>query len=143
MADYFLIVQDACQWVDKNGGVRGDGRGSGAGCLINYLLDITKIDPLEYGLIFSRFYNSGRNTADHVSLPDIDTDVNVQIRDRLLEYLKDRWGRDYVAQMITFSRLQGKAALKEVFKAIKDKNYSKFAQDMIMDGKILDNLRNL
>ncbi len=119
LADYFLIVQDACQWVDKNGGVRGDGRGSGAGCLINYLLDITKIDPLKYGLIFQRFYNSGRNTADHVSLPDIDTDVNVQIRDKLLEYLKDRWGHDYVAQMITFSRLQGKAALKEVFKARK------------------------
>ncbi len=119
LADYFLIVQDACQWVDKNGGVRGDGRGSGAGCLINYLLDITKIDPLEYGLIFERFYNKGRNTEDHVSLPDIDTDVNVQIRDRLLEYLKDRWGHEYVAQMITFSRLQGKAALKEVFKARK------------------------
>ncbi len=119
LADYFLIVQDACEWVDANGGVRGDGRGSGAGCLINYLLDITKIDPLQYGLIFERFYNKGRNTEDHVSLPDIDTDVNVQIRDRLLDYLKDRWGREYVAQMITFSRLQGKAALKEVFKARK------------------------
>ncbi len=117
LADYFLIVQDACQWVDTNDGVRGDGRGSGAGCLINYLLDITRIDPLKYGLLFERFYNKGRNTKDRVALPDIDTDVNVEIRDKLINYLRDKWGHDHVAQMVTFSRLQGRAVLKEVFKA--------------------------
>lgn len=119
LADYFLIVYDACKWVDANNGMRGDGRGSGAGCLVNYLLDITKINPLQYNLIFERFYNQGRNTKGHIALPDIDTDVNIHIRDKLIEYLKDKWGHDRVAQMVTFSRLQGRAVLKEVFKARK------------------------
>jgi len=224
LADYFLIVWDACQFIDKNNGPRGRGRGSGAGSLVNYLTGITGIDPIEYGLYFERFYNMSRNipphfdvcdtgfmswmsdnfetlhkrdvesdrkfvskqlghkikhsglnfTRDmrkevewidannpkmwlyikdmikarcqgntynshlayglgivddidlskevkfhngHISLPDIDTDIGVVFRNEVISYLKDRWGNDYVAQMITFGRLQGKAALKEVFRA--------------------------
>lgn len=231
LADYFLIVWDACQFVDENKGPRGKGRGSGAGSLVNYLTGITGIDPIKYGLYFSRFYNLGRNvlphfdvgqvdfmswvsdnfellhTRDvdverkavsqhlakrmrqhkieftdmmrkevewideknpkmwiylsdmikrkpaenpsnshlayglgmtlagryeldinravkthegHISLPDIDTDIGVVFRDKVIAYLKKRWGEKYVAQMITFGRLQGKAALKEVFRAHPD-----------------------
>lgn len=221
LSDYFLIVADACKFVDKNAGPRGKGRGSGAGCLVNYVLNITDIDPIQYGLFFERFYNASRNIpphfnvgikfmdwygdnftklsqrdpekdkkfvakfikqngkiADidhlkieaqwidinnpkmwhylkdvceledqklstpaqsqmeysigitdvkpkiefkphhgHISLPDIDVDVGVDLREDLIDYLRQRWGENNVAQMITFGRLQGKAALKEVFRA--------------------------
>lgn len=230
LADYFLIVWDACCFVDDNKGPRGKGRGSGAGSLINYLTGITGIDPIKYGLYFERFYNMSRNipphfdvgqtnfmswmsdnfellhTRDigedrkkvaqhlagrikqynvefthrmqtevewidkknprmwmylldmiklkpsenpsnshlafglgmsivspdfdedkhvkihngHISLPDIDTDIGVVFRSKVISYLKERWGEEYVAQMITFGRLQGKAALKEVFRAQPD-----------------------
>lgn len=223
LADYFLIVWDACRFVDENNGPRGKGRGSGAGSMVNYVLDITDIDPIKYDLYFERFYNRGRNirphydvgdvsfldwytaNADnlgkmdaltarkmlskllakrikedkilftddvkkevewidenneqmwlylsdmtrqqhpenkansylayavgitsipcqapvkfnmgHTSLPDIDTDIGVLFREKLIQYLKDRWGHDKVLQMVTFGRLQGKAALKEVFRS--------------------------
>jgi len=231
LADYFLIVWDACRFVDERNGPRGKGRGSGAGSLVNYLTGITGIDPIEYGLYFERFYNMSRNipphfdvgqtdfmswmsdnfemlhTRDidaerkavathlarrmkqgkteftdmmreevewideknprmwmylydmihdkpaenpsnshlayglgmtlvgreeldanrrvkthdgHISLPDIDTDIGVVFRSEVIAYLKERWGEEYVAQMITFGRLQGKAALKEVFRAHPD-----------------------
>jgi len=220
LADYFLIVMDACKFVDSHNGPRGKGRGSGAGSLVNYLLGITGIDPLEYGLYFERFYNASRNIpphfnfseqsfmewysdnfeklqhmniqdarhqlvtmasktgrktirlkqeakwiddnnprmwlylscnafireenpsnshiawatgmtdkidldkevqihSGHISLPDIDIDIGVKFRSKVIEYLKQRWGEQHVAQMITFGRLQGKAALKEVFRVRK------------------------
>ncbi len=228
LADYFLIVCDICKFVDRNNGPRGKGRGSGAGSLVNYLTNITQVDPIEYDLLFERFYNASRNipphfnsshvsfmdwysenfevlqnlnidkersliskylgariksgktkftpriklevewidnnnpymwvylrhlqemksyqenpnnshllfglalskTLDedkefnphlgHTSLPDIDIDVGVEFRTKVIDYLIDKWGEKYVAQMITFGRLQGKAALKEVFRAQPD-----------------------
>lgn len=224
LADYFLIVQDACRFVDKEKGPRGKGRGSGAGSLVNYLTGITGIDPIQYGLYFERFYNVSRNIPPHfdasestpfmnwfseyfeklsecnpeedkaamrefiksskdfdrnkvseeakwidennprmwsylrhitllssgsnnpsdshlvyacglsprkpedkiklhlghVSLPDIDLDIGIAFRSKVIDYLIDRWGEQYVAQMITFGRLQGRAALKEVFRAQPD-----------------------
>lgn len=225
LADYFLIVWDACNFVDKMHGPRGKGRGSGAGSLVNYLTGITKIDPIEYDLYFERFYNASRNipahfdvgkipfmtwyeqnfeklyllddqkredmimdkmrkafadgrkvnnekilkeiswinnnnrrmwsyiadaessddnvsnsciawvlsitdTIDnnkdvvvkekHISLPDIDTDIGIEFREKLIEYLMQKWGYDRVSQMITFGRLQGRAALKEVFRSQPD-----------------------
>jgi len=224
LSDYFLIVWDFCKFVDKNNGPRGKGRGSGAGSLINYLTNITLIDPIEHGLYFERFFNVSRNIPPHfnygdlsfmdwysdnfhglrdrnvpkerktlaqylgkliksgrmeftdemqkevdwidknnqymwsyifdllslekrsdnpnnsrllygfglvdkvvlenfnphlghISLPDIDIDVGRDFKPKVIEYLKKRWGDDKVAQMITFGRLQGKAALKEVFRA--------------------------
>lgn len=235
LADYFLIVWDICRFIDENNGPRGKGRGSGAGSLVNYLLNVTQIDPLEYDLYFERFYNASRNIPPHfdvgqktymewsgenigllknreilkekifvknhllsrinnknirpkieytkmmqkeaewidknnpkmwfyindmiklkpnnnisnshlayglgmtikerneldpnkeaikheghVSLPDIDLDIGIHFRSKALEYIINKWGEDYVAQMITFGRLQGKAALKEVFRAQPD-----------------------
>jgi len=258
LADYFLIVWDACKFIDANNVPRGKGRGSGAGSLVNYLLNITQIDPIEYGLYFERFFNPSRSiqphfdvgpikftewlsenynqitkekindaknliietirkniltyhptinnkilkeerkwidnnnpkmwlyildicrqhhekeneivdeikyenknvgtitesiakgtiefanpnnshiveamrlyckldfnkpvqtNPGHISLPDIDTDLSVDFREKVIEYLINKWGEDKVSQMITFGKLMGKAALKEVFRAQPD-----------------------
>lgn len=113
---YFLIVQDIITYVQKNGWLSGPGRGSAAGCLISYLIGITQIDPVEYDLLFERFYNAGRNSNDYISLPDIDMDVPTNKRDQVIEYLKNKYGNDHVSQMITFGRLQGRSAIKEVLR---------------------------
>ena len=83
---------------------------------MSYLLGITEVDPIEYGLIFERFYNEGRNTEDHISLPDIDVDVPAEHRDEVIDYIKKKYGKENVSQMITFGRLQGRSALKEVLR---------------------------
>lgn len=113
---YFLIVQDIIKYVNNSGWMSGPGRGSVGGCLISYLIGITQIDPVEYDLLFERFYNAGRNTDDHVSLPDIDMDVPAKKRDDVINYLKEKYGKDHVSQMITFGRLQGRSAIKEVLR---------------------------
>tara|TARA_R110000765_G_scaffold413104_1_gene513009 strand:+ start:280 stop:1911 length:1632 start_codon:yes stop_codon:yes gene_type:complete len=113
---YFLIVQDIVSHVKSKGWLSGPGRGSAAGCLISYMIGITDIDPIEFGLLFERFYNSGRNTENHVSLPDIDVDVPGNMRDEIILYLKDKYGHGNVSQMLTFGRLQGRSALKEVLR---------------------------
>lgn len=114
---YFLIVQDIIRHVEHDMGcLAGPGRGSAAGCLISYLIGITKIDPVEYDLLFERFYNAGRNADGHVSLPDIDMDVPGKRRDDVIDYLKSKYGKDHVSQMITFGRLQGRSAIKEVLR---------------------------
>lgn len=259
LSDYFLIVNDVCQFIDEHNGPRGKGRGSGAGSLVNYLTGITGIDPIEYGLYFARFYNSGRNllphydvgqttfitwmsdnfellhTRDideerkfvsmhlakrikksqdegikqfeikftdmmrkevewideknprmwmylydmiklkpadnpsnshlafglgitltgpdkldldrkvkthdgHISLPDIDTDIGKLFRPKIITYLKERWGDEYVAQMITFNRLQGKAALKEVFRAQPDTVKHLMKVRALKEGKDVDDI---
>tara|TARA_R100000008_G_scaffold79592_1_gene61385 strand:+ start:1450 stop:3072 length:1623 start_codon:yes stop_codon:yes gene_type:complete len=113
---YFLIVRDIIKYATAQGWMVGPGRGSAAGCLISYLIGITQIDPIEYDLLFERFYNAGRNTEDHISLPDIDLDVPGGKRDEIITYLKDKYGNNNVSQMITFGRLQGRSALKEVLR---------------------------
>lgn len=114
---YFLIVQDIIRHIEEDMYcLAGPGRGSAAGCLISYLIGITKIDPVEHDLLFERFYNAGRNTGGNVSLPDIDMDVPGKRRDEVIDYLKDTYGHDHVSQMITFGRLQGRSAIKEVLR---------------------------
>ena len=113
---YFLIVQDIIRYVNDSGWMSGPGRGSAAGRLISYLIGITQIDPVEYDLLFERFYNAGRNVDGHVSLPDIDMDVPGKKRDDVIDYLKGKYGKDHVSQMITFGRLQGRSAIKEVLR---------------------------
>ena len=116
LSGYFLIVQDIVNYVKDKGWIAGPGRGSAAGCLVSYLLGITEVDPIEYGLIFERFYNEGRNTDDYISLPDIDVDVPAEHRDEVIDYIKEKYGQENVSQMITFGRLQGRSALKEVLR---------------------------
>ncbi len=103
-------------YVKSKGWLAGPGRGSAAGCLVSYLLGITDVDPIEHGLLFERFYNEGRNTEDYVSLPDVDMDVPAEHRDEVIAMIKEKYGEENVSQMITFGRLQGRAALKEVLR---------------------------
>tara|TARA_Y100000004_G_scaffold60060_1_gene67020 strand:+ start:19260 stop:21173 length:1914 start_codon:yes stop_codon:yes gene_type:complete len=116
LSGYFLIVRDIVNSVHEKNHIPGPGRGSAAGCLVSYLVGITQVDPIEYGLIFERFYNAGRNTDNHISLPDIDIDVPASKRDETIDYIRGKYGQERVGQMVTFGRLQGRSALKEVLR---------------------------
>lgn len=117
IAGYFLIVQDYVKAAKNRGEIVGPGRGSAAGSMVAYLSGITTIDPIEHELIFERFYNEGRNTADRIAMPDIDCDFEKDKRHLTIEYIKRKYGGDCVSHIVTFHRLQGRSALKEVFSA--------------------------
>lgn len=143
LAGYFLIVHDYVKAAKNRGELLGPGRGSAAGCLISYLLDITTIDPIRYDLIFERFYNAGRNTKDRVSLPDIDIDFEVEKREDTIQYIRDKYGHAHVAQMITFGRLMGRGALKEVLRvhdACSFSEMNKITMALPQDASISDEL---
>ncbi|MEJ2669827.1 MAG: DNA polymerase III subunit alpha, partial [Gammaproteobacteria bacterium] len=106
---YFLIVMDFIQWAKQHGVPVGPGRGSGAGSLVAYALQITDLDPLAYDLLFERFLNPER-----VSMPDFDVDFCMDGRDRVIDYVADRYGRDAVSQIITFGSMAAKAVVRDV-----------------------------
>jgi DNA polymerase-3 subunit alpha len=107
-ADYFLIVADFIGFAKRNGVSVGPGRGSAAGSLVAYCLEITDIDPIRYDLLFERFLNPGRK-----SMPDIDIDFAVEGRERVINYVTEKYGRDRVAQIITFSTMAARAAVRD------------------------------
>ena len=106
---YFLIVGDFIQWAKNNGCPVGPGRGSGAGSLVAYALKITDLDPLEYKLLFERFLNPER-----VSMPDFDIDFCQSNRDRVIDYVKDKYGKEAVSQIATFGTMAARAAIRDV-----------------------------
>jgi DNA polymerase-3 subunit alpha len=106
---YFLIVADFIQWAKNEGIPVGPGRGSGAGSLVAYALTITDLDPIRFGLLFERFLNPER-----VSMPDFDVDFCQDRRDEVIRYVQERYGRDEVAQIITFGTLQARGVLRDV-----------------------------
>jgi DNA polymerase-3 subunit alpha len=106
--DYFLIVWDFIAFAKRNGIQVGPGRGSAAGSLVAYCLEITDIDPIKYELLFERFLNPGRK-----SMPDMDIDFAVEGRDRVINYVAEKYGRDRVAQIITFSTMAARAAVRD------------------------------
>ncbi len=106
---YFLIVADFIQWAKNNGVPVGPGRGSGAGSLVAYSLLITNLDPIRYNLLFERFLNPER-----VSMPDFDIDFCQNGRDKVIQYVKDRYGHDAVSQIATFGTMAAKAAVRDV-----------------------------
>jgi DNA polymerase-3 subunit alpha len=108
-AGYFLIVADFIQWAKDNGVPVGPGRGSGAGSLVAWALKVTDLDPLRWGLLFERFLNPER-----VSMPDFDIDFCQDKRDRVIRYVRDEYGHDRVAAIITFGKLQARAVLRDV-----------------------------
>jgi DNA polymerase-3 subunit alpha len=108
-AGYFLIVADFIQWAKAQGIPVGPGRGSGAGSLVAYALTITDLDPLRFGLLFERFLNPER-----ISMPDFDIDFCQNRRDEVIQYVQERYGRDRVAQIITFGTLQARGVLRDV-----------------------------
>jgi len=106
---YFLIVSDFIKWAKSHGIPVGPGRGSGAGSLVAWALTITDLDPLRFGLLFERFLNPER-----VSMPDFDIDFCQERREEVITYVQERYGRDRVAQIITFGTLQARAVLRDV-----------------------------
>ncbi|MEY4506231.1 MAG: polymerase subunit alpha [Pseudomonadota bacterium] len=106
---YFLIVGDFIQWAKRNGCPVGPGRGSGAGSLVAYALNITDLDPLQYNLLFERFLNPER-----VSMPDFDIDFCQTNRDRVIDYVKNKYGRAAVSQIATFGTMAARAAIRDV-----------------------------
>jgi DNA polymerase-3 subunit alpha len=114
---YFLIVMDFIQWAKSNGVPVGPGRGSGAGSLVAYVQKITDLDPLEYDLLFERFLNPER-----VSMPDFDVDFCMDGRDRVIEYVAQKYGRNAVSQIITFGSMAAKAVIRDVAR-VQGKSY--------------------
>ncbi len=108
-AGYFLIVADFINWAKHNGVPVGPGRGSGAGSLVAYSLNITDLDPLQYNLLFERFLN-----PDRVSMPDFDIDFCMDGRDRVIDYVKQKYGLDAVSQIATFGTMAAKAVIRDV-----------------------------
>jgi DNA polymerase III subunit alpha len=108
-AGYFLIVADFIQWAKDNGIPVGPGRGSGAGSLVAYALGITDLDPLKYDLLFERFLNSER-----VSMPDFDIDFCMDGRDRVIDYVAQKYGRQTVSQIITYGTMAARAVVRDV-----------------------------
>ena len=127
---YFLIVSDFINWARANGIPIGPGRGSGAGSLVAYSMDITRIDPIQNKLLFERFLN-----PDRVSMPDLDIDMSDAGRERVIDYVRGKYGTDRVSQIITFGTMKAKLVLKDEYdtkgmKAIIDSLYSlKTAED--------------
>ena len=114
---YFLVVMDFIRWGKQQGIPVGPGRGSGAGSLVAYVLEITDLDPLAYDLLFERFLNPQR-----VSMPDFDVDFCMDRRDEVIEYVADTYGREAVSQIITFGTMAAKAVVRDVAR-VQDKPY--------------------
>jgi len=112
-ASYFLIVWDFVRYAKENGIAVGPGRGSAAGSLVSYCLSITDVDPLRYGLLFERFLNPER-----VSMPDIDIDFSVRGRERVMRYVTEKYGRDSVAQIVTFGKMFPRAATRDAARVL-------------------------
>ena len=110
---YFLIVWDFVKYAKESGIAVGPGRGSAAGSIVAYALEITDIDPLANGLIFERFLNPGRK-----SMPDIDIDFSVRGRERMIRYVADKYGRESVAQIITFGKMAPRAATRDAARVL-------------------------
>jgi DNA polymerase-3 subunit alpha len=112
-APYFLIVQDFVNWAKQNNIVVGPGRGSAAGSIVSYLLNVTDIDPIKYDLLFERFLNPER-----ISMPDIDMDFSDQRREEVIGYVRKKYGDDHVAQIITFGTMAARAAIRDAGRAM-------------------------
>jgi len=108
-ASYFLVVRDFIEWSKNNGVVVGPGRGSGAASMVSYVLDITDLDPLDYDLIFERFLN-----PDRISMPDFDIDFADDRREDVIEYVVKKYGKNKVAQIITFGTMAARASIRDV-----------------------------
>jgi DNA polymerase-3 subunit alpha len=157
LANYMLPIYDITNFCRKNGQSCGV-RGSAAGCLISYLIGISDVDPVQpdplipYSpdreLLFQRFYSAARNTETNISLPDIDLDVPPSFRSKLIEYIKNKYGKENVGYIITFSRLDGKGAIKEVFRILEPcANHFEIANNitkhMVDTAKVQDALEDL
>ena len=137
---YFIIVWDFIKYSKENGIYVGPGRGSAAGSLVAYALDITEIDPLQYNLIFERFLNPER-----ISMPDIDVDFDQEQREQVIEYVLKKYGEDYVAHIITFGTLKARAAIRDVGRVlgIQAKKVDKIAKLIPFNAELQEALKSV
>ena len=146
LSSYFLIVRDIIKFCHENGYITGPGRGSAAGCMVSYLIDITQIDPIPADLLFERFYNAGRNSPGKISWPDIDIDVPKEARPKVIEYIRDKYGEDNVAQIVTYTTLKGRSALKRVMHAVGGISFTEqnaMTKYILDEAKIADELQEM
>ena len=111
--DYFLIVWDFIHYAKENGIPVGPGRGSGAGSILAYAIEITDIDPIKYGLIFERFLN-----PDRISMPDFDIDFCYEHRQDVIDYVSRKYGKDHVSQIITFGTMSARMVIRDVSRVL-------------------------
>ena len=137
--DYFLIVYDYVLYAKKNNILVGPGRGSAAGSLVSFAIGITDIDPLKYDLLFERFLNPSR-----VTMPDIDIDFDATKREKVINYVKERYGYENVALGLTFNTLKSKLVIREMGKILKvsDNLIDKFVKNIAANMSLKDNLKN-
>ncbi|MCX7641328.1 MAG: DNA polymerase III subunit alpha [Elusimicrobiales bacterium] len=128
-SSYFLIVRDFIYYAHQNSIPVGPGRGSGAGCIVSYALDITKIDPIKHNLLFERFLNPGRK-----SMPDLDIDFSDSGREEVINYVREKYGKENVADIVTYGTIMAKTALKDVGRVL---GFS--ASEMNKITKMIDN----
>ena len=137
--DYFLIVYDYVKFAKMNNILVGPGRGSAAGSLVSYAIGITNVDPIEYDLLFERFLN-----PDRITMPDIDIDFEYTKRDQVINYVKDRYGHDKVANIITFGTLGARQVIRDVGKCLGVDSYLIDRLSNLLDPKasLKDNYKN-
>ena len=146
LSRYFLISQDYANFAKQNDIMMGPGRGSSGGCMIAYLTNITEIDPIRHELFFSRFFNTGRINKDKFALPDIDMDFEINKREKIIKYITEKYGHDRVGQVVTFGRLQGRGALKEILRineACTMDEMNKITSNVPDEAKIADDLQEM
>lgn len=146
LSGYFLIMQDVVNYMKDNGHLIGCARGSAGGCLTSYLLGITELDPIPYGLLLERFFNDGRCQPGRVALPDIDIDIPTKSRALALSYAKNKYGVDRFSHIVTYSALKGKSALKDVLRVNNacDPSTMNLITELIPDeSKISDELQEM
>jgi len=146
LSSYFLIVRDIIKFCHDNGYITGPGRGSASGCMVSYLIDITQIDPIPPSLLFERFYNAGRNSPGKISWPDIDIDVPKDARPKVIEYIRNKYGEENVAQILTYTALKGRSALKRVMHAVGGISFAEqnaMTQWILDEAKIADELQEM
>lgn len=124
--DYFLIIQDFVRYAKNQGILVGPGRGSGASSLVAYSLNITEVDPIKYNLLFERFLNPAR-----LSMPDIDLDFPDDRRDEVIEYVRDKYGNEHIASIITFDTFQSNSSIRDIART---KNYSVGQTNQLIEG---------
>ena len=139
-ASYLLIVWDLIRWAKENGIAVGPGRGSAAGSILCYLLGITNIDPIKYGLLFERFMNPER-----ISMPDIDMDFEDRRRDEVIQYVRQKYGENFVAQIITFGTMFARASIRDAGRAMRydPKICDRLAKEIPFGSSIGEALENV
>lgn len=144
LENYFLVVKDIIDYVNAKYGLSGV-RGSAAGCLLSYLIGITKTDPVKFNLVFERFLNEGRFTPDRIQPPDIDIDIPSEAREDTIEYIRSKYGFDRTGQIRTYARIKSPAALKAIFRvkaSLPHDQVNILTRSLPADHKISDKMKD-